>query len=118
MRQRSPVSDVPNDLFRQRLTSIIDVHHPLVLLAARIDWTALDARFAGRFVADRERPALTVRLMVGLHLLGQIKNLSDEAVYAVWVENPYFQHFCGEIFFQHTLPADRSSMSRWRARIK
>ncbi len=57
--------------------------------------------------------------MVGLHLLGQIKNLSDEAVCAAWVENPYFfQHFCGETFFQHTLPADRSSISRWRARIK
>jgi len=118
MRPKSPVRDVPNDLFRQRLTSIIDVRHPLVLLAARIDWAALDARFAGRFVAERGRPALPVRLMVGLHLLGQIKNLSDEAVCAVWVENPYFQHFCGETFFQHTLPADRSSMSRWRARIK
>ncbi len=58
------------------------------------------------------------RLTVGLHLFGQIKNLSDEAVCAAWVENPYFQHFCGETFFQHTLPADRSSISRWRARIK
>jgi IS5 family transposase len=118
MRPKPPVADAPDDLFRQRLTSIIDARHPLVKLAARIDWVELDARFAGRFVAERGRPALPVRLMVGLHLLGQIKNLSDEAVCAAWVENPYFQHFCGETFFQHTLPADRSSMSRWRARIK
>jgi transposase, IS5 family len=118
MRPKPPVTDAPDDLFRQRLTSIIDARHPLVKLAARIDWAALEARFADRFVAERGRPALPVRLMVGLHLLGQIKNLSDEAVCAAWVENPYFQHFCGETFFQHTLPADRSSISRWRARIK
>jgi IS5 family transposase len=118
MRPKPPVTDAPDDLFRQRLTSIIDARHPLVKLAARIDWAALEARFAGRFVAERGRPALPVRLMVGLHLLGQIKNLSDEAVCAVWVENPYFQHFCGETFFQHTLPADRSSISLWRSRIQ
>lgn len=117
MGPKLPAADVPDGLFRQRLTSIIDTRHPLVLLAAQIDWAALEARLAGRFVAERGRPALPVRLMVGLHLLGQIKNLSDGAVCAAWVENPYFQHFCSETFFQHSLPADRPSMSRWRARL-
>lgn len=43
--------------------------------------------------------------------------LSDEAVVARWVENPYWQHFCGETFFQHRLPLDPSSLTRWRQRI-
>jgi IS5 family transposase len=34
-----------------------------------------------------------------------------------WVENPYWQHFCGEKWFQHTLPIDPSSMTRWRKLI-
>ena len=34
--------------------------------------------------------------MAGLHLLKHIKGLSDEQVCAQWVENPYFQAFCGE----------------------
>ena len=34
-----------------------------------------------------------------------------------WVESPYFQYFCGEDYFQHRLPIDRSSMSRWRKRV-
>jgi hypothetical protein len=55
--------------------------------------------------------------MVGLHLLKHIKALSDEQVCAQWVENPYFQAFCGETYFQHELPLERSSMSRWRERI-
>ena len=29
----------------------------------------------------------------------------------------YFQYFCGEEFFCHTLPFDRSSMTRWRQRM-
>jgi IS5 family transposase len=43
--------------------------------------------------------------------------LSDEAVVARWVENPYYQHFTGETFFQHRSPIDPSSLVRWRKRI-
>ncbi|MBK8188054.1 MAG: transposase [Cellvibrio sp.] len=43
--------------------------------------------------------------------------LSDEAVCERWVENPYYQYFCGEEFFQHTFPIQRSSMTHWRKRV-
>ena len=33
------------------------------------------------------------------------------------VENPYWQHFCGETYFQHEPPIDPSSMTRWRQRV-
>jgi len=56
-------------------------------------------------------------LLVGLHLLKHIFNLSDEVVCAGWVENPYYQHFCGFDYFQYELPIDRASMTRWRERI-
>jgi IS5 family transposase len=38
-------------------------------------------------------------------------------VVARWVENPYYQHFTGETFFQHRPPIDPSSLTRWRGRI-
>ncbi|MCG5534435.1 transposase, partial [Halorhodospira sp. 9621] len=46
-----------------------------------------------------------------------LSNLSDEAVLERWLESPYFQFFCGEQYFQHELPIDPSSMTRWRKRI-
>jgi len=55
--------------------------------------------------------------MAGLHLLKHMDGLSDEAVCTRWVENPYWQYFCGEQFFCLKLPLDRSSMTRWRTRI-
>jgi IS5 family transposase len=55
--------------------------------------------------------------MVGLHILKYADNLSDEEICARWVENPYYQYFCGEEFFLHELPFDRSSMTRWRQRM-
>jgi hypothetical protein len=61
-------------------------------------------------VCVRERyggDSLPTRLLVGLHLLKHIKALSDEQVCAQWVENPYFQAFCGETYFQHELPLER-----------
>ncbi len=53
----------------------------------------------------------------GLAILKHTFNLSDEELCARWVENPYFQFFCGETFFRHDLPFDRSSMTRWRQRM-
>jgi hypothetical protein len=55
--------------------------------------------------------------MAGLAILKHTYNLSDEAVCALWIENPYYQYFCGEEFFQHELPLDRSSMTNWRNRM-
>jgi IS5 family transposase len=55
--------------------------------------------------------------MVGLQLLKHTSNLSDEEVVAVWVENPYWQHFCGEQYFRHDLPIDPSLMTGFRKRI-
>jgi IS5 family transposase len=34
-----------------------------------------------------------------------------------WVENPYWQFFCGFDYLQHQLPIDPSSLTRWRERI-
>jgi IS5 family transposase len=56
-------------------------------------------------------------MMVGLHILKHMFDLSDEEVCERWVYDPYFQYFCGETYFQHALPIDRSSMTRWRDRI-
>src|SRR5262249_28463179 len=55
--------------------------------------------------------------MAGLAILKYTYDLSDEALCDRWVENPYFQYFCGEEFFQHALVFDRSSLTRWRQRM-
>jgi IS5 family transposase len=55
--------------------------------------------------------------MAGLALLKHMYDLSDEALCDRWIENPYFQFFCAEEFFQHRLPFDRSSLTRWRQRM-
>src|SRR3546814_12647018 len=55
--------------------------------------------------------------MAGLAILKHMHDLSDESLCDRWVENPYFQYFCGEEFFQHKPPFDRSSLTRWRQRM-
>lgn len=109
----APRSD---ELFRSQLDNMIDMEHALVKLARLIDWSRFDAAY-GRFYHEKGRPGLSTRLMAGLHLLKHMEGLSDEAVCARWVENPYCQFFCGEQYFRHKLPLDRSSMTRWRGRI-
>ncbi len=106
-----------DDLLRPPLTDMIDMRHELVRLEALIDWEFFEIEWAGFFPSHTGRPATPPRLVAGLMYLQHAHGLSDEAVVARWVENPYFQHFCGEIFFQHRPPIDPSSLTRWRKRI-
>src|SRR5918997_5768569 len=105
------------DLFRARLDQIVDPTHALVKLAAATDWRFPRGRVGGGYHDDPGRPPLPTRLMAGLAILKHLHDLSDEVLCERWIENPYFQLFCGEEFFQHQLPFDRSSMTRWRQRM-
>ncbi len=113
-KSRGPEQD---DLLRPRLIDLIDMRHELVRLEALIDWAFFETEWAGFFPSHTGRPATSPRLVAGLLYLQHAHALSDEAVVARWAENPYWQHFCGEVFFQHRPPIDASSLTRWRKRI-
>src|SRR5947209_10136297 len=105
------------DLLRPALEEIVDLGHPLVRLAREIDWGFLDSRFAGVCASGAGQPPLPTRLVAGLFILKHMHDLSDEVLCARWIENPYFQFFCGELSFCHEAPFDRSSLTRWRQRL-
>jgi transposase, IS5 family len=111
MRPRERRDSGEQDLFRARLDQIIDMNHALAKLARAIDWRFLEEKFGSVYTDQPGRRPLPTRLMAGLAILKHTFNLSDEVVCDRWIENPYYQYFCGEIFFQHTLPLDRSSTS-------
>ena len=90
--------------------------HELYRLAELIDWEAFEREF-GVLYSENGRPGIPIRMLVGLTYLGHAFGLSDEVVVRRWVENPYWQFFCGESHFRHDLPIDPSSLSRWRKRI-
>ena len=106
-----------SDLLRSRLDAIIDMNHALVKLARTIDWSFLERQFGAVYEDKPGRPPLPTRLMAGLAILKHTYDLSDEVLCERWVENPYYQFFCGEEFFQHRLVLDRSSLTRWRQRM-
>ena len=105
------------DLFRARLDQIIDLKHPLVKLAHQVAWPTLETHFGAVYNDGPGQPPLPTRLMAGLAILKHTFNLSDEQLCERWLENPYFQYFCGEEVFCHQLPFERSSMTRWRQRM-
>ena len=104
------------DLFRSRLDQIVYMSHPLAKLARVIDWGFLEESFGAVYTAAPRRPLLPTRLMAGLAILKHMHDLSDESLCDRWVENPYYQLFCGETFFQHRLTFDRSLMTPWGQR--
>ena len=109
--------DSQNKIFQTRLALIIDTDHPLAKLADRIDWPFFEKKLGEIYIPDKGRPALPTRLMVGLHYLKGMYALSDERVVEGFLENPYWQYFCGMEFFTHRLPLNPSSMTRWRKRV-
>lgn len=100
-----------------RLELSLDLDHELIRLGQVIPWDRLAAEFGPLYCSDNGRPGVPIRLVAGLHFLKHLKGLSDEQTVRGWVENPYWQFFYGEEYFQRRLPIDPSQMTRWRKRI-
>lgn len=105
------------ELFRERLSNQLNPREPLFVLAGKINWSVLEDSFDAEFTDGPGQPPKPIRLMVGLMMLEHMNRLSDEEVVKQWVQNPYWQYFWGFNYFQWKLPADGSSMTRWRKRI-
>lgn len=105
------------DLFRSQLSQIINLKHPLVKLAHKINWERLEQEIDVVYSPGSGQPPLPTRLLAGLHYLKYTFNESDESVVARWVENPYWQYFCGFEFLQHELPLHPTTLIKWRNRV-
>ena len=129
-----------DDFFRARLDGMVDPRHPLVVLAARMPWAAIEAALAPAFAhRDRQgrtvegadlfgptttlvgagvspagRPRLPIRLMVSLLYLKHAYNESDESLVQRWSENVPWQFFSGMEYYTPKLPCDPAQISRFR----
>ena len=110
-------SSSQRELFGGELREILNLAHPLCVLAEKFDWSQFEAVIDTCYAEDIGRPGVNTRLMVGLLYLKYAFSESDESVVERWVENPYWQFFCGCQYLQHELPIDPSSLSRWRSRV-
>jgi transposase, IS5 family len=104
------------NLFEVPLTTFINLNHELVILSHKINWAELENDF-DRYYSKIGRPSVPIRKLAGLLLLKNIYNLSDENVVDRWIENPYWQYFCGEVNFQKRKPFDPSEFVHFRNRI-
>ena len=104
-------------LFSPRISKFINLKHELILLSKSIDWKGMDREFSKLFSDSSGHPPKPVRLIVGLLLLQYMHKLSDEAVVQRWIENPYWQHFCGYDYLEWEAPIHPSSLTRWRKRL-
>jgi transposase, IS5 family len=129
-----------NDFFRSRLDQMIDLRHPLAVLATRLPWAAIEAAVApklarqalpakrlrgedllgaydvefGGGVSPAGRPRLPIRLMASLLYLKNSFNLSDEELVERWAENVQWQFFSGMDCYEPRLPCDATQIGRFR----
>ena len=99
-----------------RLENMLDINHELIKLSKHIDRESPDKEWGALFVSTKGAPAIRTRLIAGLHYLKHLHDLSDEQVVKGWTENPYWQYFCGEEYFQHKMPIHPTTMTKWRNR--
>lgn len=104
------------DLFRPLLREFIDMEHPLVLLAHKIDWSYFEKEFAPLY-SYTGQPSMPLRFMIGCLLLKRLEDLGDETLAKKWIRDPYMQYFCGGDCFVHDFPCDPSDFVHFRNRI-
>ena len=116
MSPKAPLKQQQGNFLYQDLLDQLNPKHPLLLLAKKIPWELFEDEFKPLY-AEIGRPAKSIRLMVGLLLLKQLENLSDERVVEAWLQNPYYQAFCGMKHFQWSFPCNPSELVHFRKRI-
>lgn len=112
----SPPSENQLSFLVPNLVDQLNPKHPLLQLAKKIAWNSFDSDFTPLYSVNG-RPAKRIRLMVGLSILKHMENVSDEVIVQQWVQNPYYQAFCGELEFQWQFPCDPSDLVYFRKRI-
>ena len=118
--QPTKIDNRQEDIFKSRLSNELNPKHEMMILSRLISWDSLEVEFADLYQSVRNvggQPPKPIRLMIGILLLQHLHNLSDEQVVRGWVENPYWQFFCGYDFLQWNFPIDPSSLTRFRNRI-
>ena len=95
---------------------MLDLNDPLITLADAIDWQIFENAFSKHY-SENGRPAKPIRMMVGLLILKQLENLSDENIVLQWKRNPYYQYFCGMYEYTPSYPCDATELVKFRNRI-
>jgi len=104
------------NLFYGSLMDMLDTSDSLIQLADTIPWSKFETEFK-KYYTGEGRPPKPIRLMVGILLLKQLKNLSDESIVEHWKQNPYFQYFCGFSDYQASVPCHSTELVKFRNRI-
>jgi IS5 family transposase len=105
------------EMFKIPLEHFIKKSHVLVALSQKIDWDTMEENLSKYYCLDNGRPGIPIRTIAGILILKRMFDESDESVLDRWVENPYWQYFCGEVYFQYDLPFDRTELIKFRKRI-
>jgi len=111
-----PSQNTQPSLFQPLLVDMLDTRDPLIALSDAIDWEEFEKAYAPLYSTEG-RPAKPIRMMVGLLILKQVENLSDESVVVQYKRNPYYQYFCGKEVYTPSLPCDATELVKFRQRI-
>lgn len=128
-----------DDFFRSRIDHMIDLRHPLAVLASRMPWQEIEARVAQVFsrkgragvampeldlfgeqvqrapvVSNAGRPRVPLRIMIALLYLKHAFNESDEGVVARWADTPRWQFFSGCAYYEDRQPCDATTLVKFR----
>ena len=128
-----------DDFFRARIDQMIDLRHPLAVLASRMPWQEIEAAVAHRFVRKAHegeampdldlfgekpqrkalaskagRPRVPLRVMISLLYLKHAFNESDEGVVQRWADTPRWQFFSGQSYYEDRQPCDATTLVKFR----
>ena len=107
------------NLFLQPFTENLNPQNPIIQLANDIDWNTLTLKLSqNKRKSTPGQPPKETRLVIGILMLQHMFNFSDENMVKQWVQNPYWQYFCGYANLQWNPPLEASTLTRWRNRLK
>ena len=107
---------VEKNMFAGSFMDMLDSNDSLIVLADNFPWSKVEKEL-GQYYTGIGRPPKPIRLMVGLLLLKQLENISDENMILQFKRNPYYQYFCGFTEYTPSIPCHSTELVKFRNRI-
>lgn len=107
---------IEKNMFAGSFMDMLDSKDSLIVLANNLPWSKIEKELS-KYYTGIGRPPKPIRLMVGLLLLKQLENLSDENIVLQFKRNPYYQYFCGFTEYTPALPCHATELVKFRNRI-
>jgi IS5 family transposase len=117
MYKKAELAGSPPSEFELPFGGRLSADNRWVKMGELIPWSEFESEYSENFPTEKGAPAKSFRMALGALIIKEKLGISDRSTVEQIRENPYLQHFIGQLSYSNEPPFDPSLLVHFRQRI-